>query len=184
MALAVAGQVAGQRQVAGAVGEGRQQRGEPVGVAGGQVAGGLGWVLGRTERLRAGALVTCVAYRHPGMLLKAVTTLDVLSGGRVLFGVGAGWDEEEARSLGIPFPPTGERFDRLEELLRIAKHFGPDRAAGLRQLVRRIEALAERGIGHVILVGPRFEWGDDLDAVASIVDDVHAIAAQRPRQSP
>ena len=85
-----------------------------------EVYAALAYVLGRTERLHAGALVTCVAYRHPGMLLKAVTSLDVLSGGRVTFGVGAGWDEEEARSLGIPFPPTGERFDRLEELLRIA----------------------------------------------------------------
>ena len=63
----------------------------------------------------SGVMVTSAVYRHPGMLLKAVTTLDVLSGGRVDFAVGAGWDIEEATALGIPFPPTAERFEHLEE---------------------------------------------------------------------
>jgi len=80
----------------------------------------LAYVAARTERIRIGPMVTCAVYRHPGMLVKAVTSLDVLSGGRVLFGVGAGWDVEEATSLGIPFPPTAERFERLEEVLQIA----------------------------------------------------------------
>jgi F420-dependent oxidoreductase-like protein len=232
----------------------------------------LAFIAGQTRRIRLGAMVTCVAYRHPGMLIKAVTSLDVLSGGRVIFGVGAGWDVEEARSLGVPFPPTAERFERLEELLRIAKqmwrgdatpfegkHYhlarplnspntlqrphppiliggsgerktlrlvaqyadacnffdmpgraesdlphklavlkshcdavgrdfaeietttltafdlGEDRRSSLRRLVEHIGDLASLGISHVILVGPLFEWGRDLDAVISIVDEVHAI---------
>jgi F420-dependent oxidoreductase-like protein len=237
----------------------------------------VGYVLGQTSRIAVGAMVTCVAYRHPGMLLKAVTTLDVLSGGRVILGLGAGWDEEEARSLGIPFPPTGERIERLEETLRIARHmwagdaspfagthyrlerpvnsppalqrphppilvggsgerrtlrlvaqyadacnffdlpapFAEDlphkldvlrahceavgrdydaiekttltafdlsdgRAAGLRRLAAHVEELAGLGIGHVILMGPRFDWGDglgDLDAVLSVADDLRAVEA-------
>jgi alkanesulfonate monooxygenase SsuD/methylene tetrahydromethanopterin reductase-like flavin-dependent oxidoreductase (luciferase family) len=64
--------------------------------------------------------VSGVAYRHPGVLIKTVTTLDVLSGGRAWLGIGAAWNEMEARSLGIPFPALGERFDQLEETLRIA----------------------------------------------------------------
>ncbi|HYW23344.1 MAG TPA: LLM class F420-dependent oxidoreductase [Terriglobales bacterium] len=80
----------------------------------------LGFVAGMTRRIRLGALVTAVPYRHPGVLIKSVTALDVLTGGRMALGVGAGWDREEAAALGIPFPPTAERFERLEELLRIA----------------------------------------------------------------
>jgi F420-dependent oxidoreductase-like protein len=234
----------------------------------------LAYLAGHTTRIKLGALVTCVAYRHPGMLVKAVTSLDVLSGGRVVFGVGAGWDVEEARSLGIPFPPTAERFERLEELLQIARHMwsddetpfdgehyhlarplnspnslqrphppimiggggerktlrlvaqyadacnffdlrppfavdlphklevlrahcedvgrdaatiekttltffdpGPDRGRQQRQLVAHLEHLAYLGIDHAILVAPDFEWGDQLDAVLDIVDDVHAITA-------
>jgi F420-dependent oxidoreductase-like protein len=229
----------------------------------------LAYIAGQTSRIRLGALVTCVAYRHPGMLLKAVTSLDVLSGGRVTFGVGAGWDVEEARSLGIPFPPTAERFERLEELLRIAHQmwrddelpfegahylmarplnspnsiqrphppiliggsgeqktlrlvaryadacnffdlpgrFGVDLTHKLdvlrshceaegrdfdaiekttltafepgdrsTALLRHIGELRAMGIDHVILMGPRFEWGEDLGAVLSIIDDVHAVA--------
>jgi F420-dependent oxidoreductase-like protein len=80
----------------------------------------LAWAAGRTRRIQLGALVTGVAYRHPGALLKAITTLDVLSGGRAWLGIGAAWNEGEARGLGIPFPPLAERFERLEETLRIA----------------------------------------------------------------
>lgn len=73
-----------------------------------------------TRRIRLGTLVTGVIYRYPGILIKTVTTLDVLSGGRAYFGVGAGWYEHEAKALGVPFPPLKERFERLEETVQIA----------------------------------------------------------------
>src|SRR5947209_13226098 len=79
----------------------------------------LGFVAGRTERLRLRLLVTGITYRHPGLLAKIVTTLDVLSGGRAELGVGAGWYEREHLALGVPFPPVRERFERLEETLQI-----------------------------------------------------------------
>jgi F420-dependent oxidoreductase-like protein len=79
----------------------------------------LGFIAGRTSRARLGTMVTAAVYRHPGMLCKQVTALDVLSGGRAWLGIGAGWNEKEARGLGIPFPPLGERFERLEETLQI-----------------------------------------------------------------
>lgn len=74
-----------------------------------------------TERIELGTLVTGVTYRHPGLLAKTVTTLDVLSGGRAWLGVGAAWNEEEHRGLGVPYPPVAERFERLEETLQIAR---------------------------------------------------------------
>ncbi|MBV9893988.1 MAG: LLM class F420-dependent oxidoreductase [Chloroflexi bacterium] len=80
----------------------------------------LGFLAAHTTRVRLGAMVTGVHYRHPGVLIKQVTTLDVLSGGRAYLGIGAGWYERESRGLGVPFPPLGERFTRLEETLRIA----------------------------------------------------------------
>ncbi len=90
----------------------------------------LAFLGGLTRRIRLGTLVTSVAYRHPGVLVKTVTSLDVLTGGRVIFGVGAGapWNIApagpgtafEAEGLGIPFPSLAERFERLEEVLQIA----------------------------------------------------------------
>jgi F420-dependent oxidoreductase-like protein len=79
----------------------------------------LGYLAGCTSRARLLTLVTGVVYRHPGILAKIVTTLDVLSGGRAWLGIGAAWNEEESRGLGIPFPPVAERFERLEETLQI-----------------------------------------------------------------
>lgn len=73
-----------------------------------------------TNKVRLGTLVTGVIYRYPGILVKSVTTLDVLSGGRAYFGVGAAWYEREANALGVPFPPLKERFERLEETVQIA----------------------------------------------------------------
>jgi len=81
----------------------------------------LGYLAGVTRRARLGTMVTGVVYRHPGILVKSVSTLDVLSGGRAYLGIGAAWNEREARGLGVPFPPLGERFERLEEALQIAK---------------------------------------------------------------
>jgi F420-dependent oxidoreductase-like protein len=80
----------------------------------------LGFLAAHTQKARLGTLVTGVHYRHPGALIKQVTTLDVLSGGRAWLGIGAGWYERESRGLGVPFPPLRERFRRLEETLRIA----------------------------------------------------------------
>ncbi len=81
----------------------------------------LAYAAALTERITLGTLVTGVTYRHPGVLAKTVTTLDVLSGGRAWLGIGAAWHEEEARGLGIPFPPLAERFERLEDTLRIVR---------------------------------------------------------------
>jgi F420-dependent oxidoreductase-like protein len=79
----------------------------------------LGFLAAHTTRVRLLTLVTGVVYRPPGLLAKIVTTLDVLSGGRAWLGLGAAWNEEESRGLGLPFPPTAERFERLEETLQI-----------------------------------------------------------------
>jgi F420-dependent oxidoreductase-like protein len=79
----------------------------------------LGYVAARTERMTLGVLVTGVPYRHPGLLAKIVTTLDVLSGGRARLGIGASWYEREQRGLGVPLASVAERFERLEETLRI-----------------------------------------------------------------
>src|SRR3982751_2881035 len=79
----------------------------------------LGFVAGRTDRLRLRLLVTGVTYRHPGLLAKTVTTVDVLSGGRAELGIGAAWYEREHKGLGVAFPSTAERFERLEETLQI-----------------------------------------------------------------
>ena len=81
----------------------------------------LAYLSGVTKKARLGTLVTGVIYRHPGILVKTVTTLDVLSGGRAYLGIGAAWNEREAKGLGVPFPPISERFERLEEALQIAK---------------------------------------------------------------
>ncbi|HEY0753121.1 MAG TPA: LLM class F420-dependent oxidoreductase [Ktedonobacteraceae bacterium] len=80
----------------------------------------LSFVAGLTNRIKLGTLVTGITYRYPALLVKTVTTLDVLSHGRAYFGVGAAWNEEEHLGLGVPFPPTAERFERLEEALQIA----------------------------------------------------------------
>src|ERR1700730_16700302 len=110
----------------------------------------LGFLAGRTERIDLMTLVTAVVYREPGLLAKIVTTLDVLSGGRAWLGIGAAWNEEEARGLGLPFPPTAERFERLEEALQIClqmwddddrpfagKHYHPARSLKVPPALRR-----------------------------------------------
>jgi F420-dependent oxidoreductase-like protein len=80
----------------------------------------LSFLAAVTKRIRLGALVTGVIYRYPGILVKTATTLDILSGGRAYFGIGAAWYEREAIALGVPFPPLKERFERLEETVQIA----------------------------------------------------------------
>jgi F420-dependent oxidoreductase-like protein len=81
----------------------------------------LGFLAARTRAAKLMTMVTGVTYRDPGLLAKAVTTLDVISGGRAILGIGAAWNEEESRGLGLFFPSTKERFERLEETLRICK---------------------------------------------------------------
>jgi F420-dependent oxidoreductase-like protein len=114
----------------------------------------IAWAAGRTRSLQLGTLVTGVHYRHPGLLAKFVTTLDVLSGGRAWLGIGAGWNGDESRGLGVPFPPLAERFERLEETLQImrqmfagdataynGKHYQLERPLNVPAPVRRLPIL-------------------------------------------
>ncbi len=86
----------------------------------------LGFLAGQTTELELGLLVTGVTYRHPGLLAKIVATLDVLSGGRAMLGLGAAWYDREHAGLGVPFPSTSERFERVEETLRICAQMWSD----------------------------------------------------------
>ena len=86
----------------------------------------LGFLAGQTTRVRLLTLVTGVVYRQPGLLGKILTTLDVLSAGRAMLGIGAAWNEEEARGLGLFFPPLAERFEHLEDALRICLQMWSD----------------------------------------------------------
>ncbi len=80
----------------------------------------LNYAAALTKTVKLGTMVTGITYRYPGLLIKTATTLDVLSGGRSYFGVGAAWNEEEHAGLGVPFPPLKERFEVLEETLQLA----------------------------------------------------------------
>jgi len=86
----------------------------------------MGFLAGATSSVELGLLVTGVTYRHPGLLAKIVTTLDVLSGGRALLGIGAAWYEREHAGLGVPFASTSERFERLEESLQVCRQMWSD----------------------------------------------------------
>jgi F420-dependent oxidoreductase-like protein len=80
----------------------------------------LGFMAANSEKARLGLMVGGIHYRPPGLWIKAVTTLDILSGGRAWFGIGAAWNEEESTALGFPFPPLRDRFEMLEETLQMA----------------------------------------------------------------
>lgn len=83
----------------------------------------IAYMAAMTRRIKLGLMVTGNVYRHPGVLIKTVSTIDVLSGGRAILGIGTGWYAREAKGLGVPFPDSmSERFERLEETLQIAKH--------------------------------------------------------------
>jgi F420-dependent oxidoreductase-like protein len=86
----------------------------------------LGFLAAHTSKVQLCAWVTAVVYRKPGLLAKMVSTLDVLSGGRAMLGIGAAWNEPEARGLGLDFPPVAERFERLEEALQICLQMWSD----------------------------------------------------------
>jgi F420-dependent oxidoreductase-like protein len=88
--------------------------------------GTLSYAAALTGRVTLGTLVTGAVYRERGLLVKQVSTLDALSGGRAVLGLGAGWYEQEARALGLRFPSLAERFERLEETLQIAKQMWSD----------------------------------------------------------
>ena len=103
----------------------------------------LGFLAARTSEVELLAWVTAVTYREPGLLAKIISTLDVLSSGRAWLGIGAAWNEPEARGLGLTFPPTAERFERLEETLQICLQMwsdddGPYR--GKHQLERTLDS--------------------------------------------
>lgn len=87
---------------------------------------GLGFLAAHTRTVELQLLVTGVTYRHPGLLAKIVTTLDVLSGGRAMLGIGAAWYQREHEAFGVPFPPLAERFERLEEALQIVLQMWSD----------------------------------------------------------
>jgi F420-dependent oxidoreductase-like protein len=88
----------------------------------------LGALAARTRRIKLGTLVTGVTYRNPAILVKQVTTLDTISSGRAILGIGAAWNEDEHRGYGVTFPPVRERMDRLDEALQIARlMFAEDR---------------------------------------------------------
>jgi F420-dependent oxidoreductase-like protein len=86
----------------------------------------LGFLAAHTSTVELQLLMSGVTYRHPGLLAKIVTTLDVLSGGRAALGLGAAWYEREHRALGVPFPPLAERFERLEETLQVVRQMWSD----------------------------------------------------------
>jgi len=110
----------------------------------------LAFAAGQTSNIELGTMVTGVTYRHPGLLIKTATSLDVLSGGRAWLGIGAAWNEEEHRGLGVPYPATSERFERLEETLQLAhqmwrgddspfngRHYQLERPLNVPQALRR-----------------------------------------------
>jgi F420-dependent oxidoreductase-like protein len=99
----------------------------------------LGGLAARTRRVQLGTLVTGVTYRNPALLAKMVTTLDIVSGGRAILGIGAAWYEEEHDGLGFDFPPAGERLDRLEEALQVCRAMFTEEAPSFAGKHYRIE---------------------------------------------
>lgn len=141
----------------------------------------LAFAAGHTERIKLGTLVTGGTYRNPGVLVKTVTTLDVLSGGRAWLGIGAGWFEREHEGLGVTFPPTSERFERLEETLQIANQMWSDNDGPfIGKHYQLAETLCQpQPVGHVrppILIGGGGEQ-KTLKLVARYADACNLFAA-------
>jgi F420-dependent oxidoreductase-like protein len=118
----------------------------------------LGGVAARTSRVALGTMVTGVTYRNPAFLAKVVTTLDIVSSGRAILGIGAAWNEDESRAYGYDWPSTTERFERLEDALRICKAMFTQRETTLRGSVHHVEGAMNvpqpiRPGGPKILVG-------------------------------
>jgi F420-dependent oxidoreductase-like protein len=145
----------------------------------------LGYLAAHTSTVDLGLLVTGVTYRHPGLLAKIVTTLDVLSGGRAVLGIGAAWYEREHHGLGVPFPPLAERFERLEEALQIAgqmwdpenngpyegKHYQLAETLNSPQPLHRPRVLIGGG-GERKTLRLVAQYGDACNLFASSTDDV------------
>lgn len=146
----------------------------------------LAFTAGRTSRIKLGTMVTGVTYRHPGILVKTVTTLDVLSSGRAYLGIGAAWNEQEHKGLGIPFPPLKERFERLEETLQIAhqmwagdekpyegKYYHLERPLNSPQSVQRPHPpILIGGTGERKTLRLVAQYGDACNLFARLGDDV------------
>jgi F420-dependent oxidoreductase-like protein len=110
----------------------------------------LGFLAAETKRIRLGTMVTAATFRAPALLMKAVTTLDVLSGGRAWLGIGAGYNSDEATALGLDLPPTAERFERMTELLRLARQMW----AGDQSPFRGKHVRLERPIARPLPINP------------------------------
>jgi F420-dependent oxidoreductase-like protein len=144
----------------------------------------LGALAARTERARLGTLVTGVTYRNPALLAKAVTALDVISGGRALLGIGAAWFDVEHEALDVDFPPVKERFEHLEDALRICKAMFAERQSTVVGTHHRITDAwnVPRPLtpgGPPIMIGGQGEkktfalaarYADELNTNASFVD--------------
>jgi F420-dependent oxidoreductase-like protein len=118
----------------------------------------LGAVAARTSRVQLGAMVTGVTYRNPAFLAKVATTLDIVSSGRAILGIGAAWNEEESRAYGYDWPPVAERFERLEDALRICRAMFTQRETTLKGTVHHVDGAFNvpqpvRAGGPPILVG-------------------------------
>ncbi|MBO0783954.1 MAG: LLM class F420-dependent oxidoreductase [Ktedonobacteraceae bacterium] len=145
----------------------------------------LAFAAGRTNRIKLGTMVTGVTYRHPGLLVKTATTLDVLSHGRAYLGIGAAWNEDEHRGLGVPFPPLKERFERLEEALQIAhqmwagneepfngKHYTLERPLNSPQAVQKPHPpILIGGTGERKTLRMVAQYGDACNIFARLGDD-------------
>jgi F420-dependent oxidoreductase-like protein len=145
----------------------------------------LAFAAGHTNHIKLGTMVTGVTYRHPGLLIKTATTLDVLSHGRAYLGIGAAWNEEEHNGLGVPFPPLGERFERLEETLQIAhrmwsgdekpfegKHYTLQRSLNSPQAVQKPHPpILIGGTGEKKTLRMVAQYGDACNLFARLGDD-------------
>lgn len=145
----------------------------------------LGYLAAHTTSIDLGLLVTGVTYRHPGLLAKIVTTLDVLSQGRAVLGIGAAWFEREHRGLGVPYPPVAERFERLEETLQICnqmwdpanngpyrgKHYQLDETLCSPPPINKPKVLIGGG-GERKTLRLVAQYGDACNLFGSSVDDV------------
>ena len=112
----------------------------------------LGALAVETSRIRLGTMVTAATFRLPGPLAISVAQVDQMSGGRVELGLGSGWFEREHTAYGIPFPPLGERFDRLEEQFAIITGLVGD--PGRRDVLLRRDALPADGLARAAEAGP------------------------------